>query len=198
MGFIKEIYSGNRAGLVVAFKDSETTNDYFNGDSVAAAMKHFHMYTQNNNIYIQTEDSVALENLSIKPEDANEFRATVDAIIVTLTDEQAIAAPVLFPIWQPDIDYSIGDRVRYDNKLYKVIQNHTSQPTWTPLESPSLFASLLTSNEGDVLDWVQPDSINTYMIGDKVRYDGKIYESLIDNNSWSPAEYPAGWAEATE
>lgn len=26
-------------------------------------------------------------------------------------------------------------------------------------------------------------------------FDGKVYESLINNNIWSPAAYPAGWQE---
>jgi hypothetical protein len=33
------------------------------------------------------------------------------------------------------------------------------------------------------------------MIGDKVSFEGKNYESLINNNVWSPAVYPAGWKE---
>jgi hypothetical protein len=43
-------------------------------------------------------------------------------------------------------------------------------------------------------DWVQPDSTNPYMIGDKVTFEGQIWESLIDNNVWSPTGYPQGWA----
>lgn len=34
------------------------------------------------------------------------------------------------------------------------------------------------------------------MIGDKVYYptaEDSIYESVIDNNVWSPTAYPAGW-----
>jgi hypothetical protein len=47
-------------------------------------------------------------------------------------------------------------------------------------------------------DWVQPDSTNAYMIGDKVKYEGVIYVSLIDNNIWSPVAYPAGWQVVEE
>ena len=35
------------------------------------------------------------------------------------------------------------------------------------------------------------------MKGDKVRCEGKIYESLIDNNVWKPTEYPQGWKDIT-
>ena len=104
--------------------------------------------------------------------------------------------PVLFPVWQINIAYKKGDRVRYNGKLYKVIQEHTSQLGWEPLVAPSLFASLLVDEETNkILDWVQPDSTNAYSIGDKVIFNEKTYESLIDNNVWSPEDYPAGWAE---
>jgi hypothetical protein len=31
------------------------------------------------------------------------------------------------------------------------------------------------------------------MVGDKVMFNGQVYESVINNNIWSPAAYPAGW-----
>lgn len=31
------------------------------------------------------------------------------------------------------------------------------------------------------------------MIGDKVLFNGQTYESIINNNTWSPADYPQGW-----
>lgn len=196
MGFIKEIYSDNRAGLIVLFGRGENSNTYFNGDSVEAAMEYFNLYLKNNQLYVKTEDEQAIENLGIKTEDAIEFRTTIDSIIETLSDEQAIMTPVLFPVWQINIAYKKGDRVRYNGKLYKVIQEHTSQLGWEPLVAPSLFASLLVDEETNkILDWVQPDSTNAYSIGDKVIFNEKTYESLIDNNVWSPEDYPAGWAE---
>ena len=50
----------------------------------------------------------------------------------------------------------------------------------------------------DIPEWEQPDSTNPYMTGDKVRFEGKVYQSLIDNNVWSPTAYPQGWEEVTE
>lgn len=45
----------------------------------------------------------------------------------------------------------------------------------------------------EIPEWTQPDASNPYMTGDKVTYEGVVYESTIDNNVWSPAAYPAGW-----
>lgn len=197
MGFIREIYSDNRAGLVVAFGRGETSENYFSGDSIEEAMKHFNLYLKGYEMYVKTEDEKAIEQLGINTEDAAEFRSTVNEIIGTLTDEQALAAPVLFPVWQAEVEYKAGDRVRYEGKLYKVLQDHNSQLDWEPISAPSLFASLLTDEEDpeNILPWTQPDSTNAYSIGDKVIFEEEIYESLIDNNVWSPADYPAGWSK---
>ena len=47
--------------------------------------------------------------------------------------------------------------------------------------------------DGSVPEWKQPDSTNAYMTGDKVKFEGQVYESLIDNNVWSPSANPSGW-----
>ena len=77
-----------------------------------------------------------------------------------------------------------------------LLQAHTVQEAWTPTDAPSLFAKVLVDPTGEtILDWEQPGSTNPYMTGDKVKYNGKTYESTIDNNIWSPVDYPAGWKE---
>ena len=112
-----------------------------------------------------------------------------------LTDEQAVQVPLIFEAWQVGVNYKVGKKLVYEEVLYKVLQDHTSQETWTPKDAPSLFARVLVDVGGAVLDWVQPDSTNPYMKGDRVKFEGKIYESLIDSNVWSPTAYPAGWKE---
>lgn len=46
----------------------------------------------------------------------------------------------------------------------------------------------------DAPAWVRPTGAHdAYSIGDRVTYQGRVYESLINGNSWSPAAYPQGW-----
>ena len=93
-------------------------------------------------------------------------------------------------------ELTVGEYIQYNDKLYKVLQAHTVQEQWTPEAAPSLFAEVLVDPTGEtILEWKQPDSTNPYMTGDKVKYEGAIYESLINNNVWSPAAYPAGWKQ---
>ena len=115
-----------------------------------------------------------------------------------LDDCIAYYIPDVFAEWSGNsVEYKKGDRVVYNGVLYKVLQDHTSQSTWTPTDAPSLFAKVLTSSES-ILEWEQPTAENAYMKGDRVRCEGKIYESAIDNNVWKPTEYPDGWKEVTE
>ena len=131
--------------------------------------------------------------------DVTSLKSVYAKMAASISDDVALAIPEIFPIWSANsVKYKTGDRVSYENVLYKVLQDHISQESWKPDVSPSLFAKILTSTDNTPKLWVQPDSTNAYKKGDRVTYNGKIYESLIDNNVWSPEGYPAGWKEITE
>lgn len=125
---------------------------------------------------------------------ALKLRPFIEKAAASLDDNDALEAIDLYPMWSGDsVGYFVGDRVRYNQVLYKVLQNHTSQETWTPESAPSLYAKVLIPSPDVIPDWEQPDSTNPYMIGDRVRFEGHIYESTIDNNIWNPRDYPGGW-----
>lgn len=113
----------------------------------------------------------------------------------------ALDSKELFPYWNVEAAYEVGARVRFEDTLYKCLQAHQAQADWTPTAAPSLWAKVLIPDPEVVPVWEQPDSTNPYMKGDRVHYptaDDPIYESLIDNNTWSPEAYPAGWQVVTE
>lgn len=127
---------------------------------------------------------------------ALKLRPLIEKAALSLDDAEALEGVVLFPRWSDDsVGYLVGDRVSYNGILYKCLQAHTSQETWMPTSAPSLWAKVLIPDENTIPDWEQPDSTNAYQIGDKVRYNGRVYESVIANNIWSPEAYPAGWKE---
>lgn len=141
-----------------------------------------------------SDSDITLDDLAII---AKNIRKLVELNSTNLDDDKASEVPFAYPYWKENHSYSINDRVRYNDILYKCLQTHRSQANWTPDVAPSLFGRILAP-EGDIPEWEQPDSTNGYMIGDKVRFEGRIYESLIDNNVYSPAAYPAGWREIIE
>ncbi len=124
-----------------------------------------------------------------------EFVTFLRSARLTADDQTALAGKELYPLWNETAVYKKGDRVRYDGVLYKCLQNHTAQASWTPTDAPSLWAKVLIPTPSVIPEWEQPESTNPYMKGDKVTYKGKTYESLIDNNVWSPEAYPQGWKE---
>ena len=114
---------------------------------------------------------------------------------LTADDQTALAGKDLYPLWNETEVYKAGDRVRYDEILYKCLQDHTAQASWTPTDAPSLWAKVLIPTPSEIPEWEQPGSANPYMKGDKVKYNGKTWESTIDNNVWEPGVY--GWGEVT-
>ena len=130
----------------------------------------------------------------------NQRKLALTFFAETLSDAQALQVPMLFDDFDGNgVAYEVGKRVLYNDILYKVIQAHTSQADWTPVAAPSLFAKVINETiDGSIPEFEQPDSTNPYMKGDRVIFNGKVYESLIDNNVYSPEAYPAGWKEITE
>lgn len=132
--------------------------------------------------------------MKVKREQLYRLRRAIEAGSVSLEDETAAEVPELFPKWKPGVELSADERVQHGGILYKVLQTHTTQEDWTPDAAPSLFARVLPGQDGgEIGEWVQPDSTNPYMAGDKVTHNGKTWESEIDNNVWEPGVY--GWRE---
>lgn len=123
-------------------------------------------------------------------EKARELRKILEKAMTatqSLTEAEAIAATCLYPKWSGNgVAYVKGQRVQDDGALYTVLQDHTSQAGWKPTAAPSLFAKVLIPDPSVVPEWVQPDSTNPYMKGDRVKHNGKVWVSLVDNNVWEP------------
>ena len=123
------------------------------------------------------------------------YRELIEKGSSSLPDADAIEVVGLFPAWAVGVAYSVGERVQYDGKLYKVVQAHTSQADWTPPTVPALFTEV--AKPGEIPVWKQPTGAqDAYNKGDKVHYptaDDPVYESKIDANVWSPEAYPDGW-----
>lgn len=126
-------------------------------------------------------------------EKARQLRKVIEQLSIFLEDDKALENTELFPIWEVNKSYSPGDRVRYNNTLYKCLIQHIGQESWNPVAAPSLWAIVLIPNPDVIPEWIQPDSTNPYMQGDKVKHMEKIWISNIDNNVWEPGIY--GWTE---
>ena len=123
---------------------------------------------------------------------AQKLRPYIEKAALSLSDEDALEAVDLFPKWDGlHGKYFVDDKVRYDGNLYKCLQEHISQNEWTPIAAASLWAKVLIPDPNIVPEWEQPDSTNAYKKGDRVMFEGQLYESTINSNVWAPNVY--GW-----
>lgn len=150
-----------------------------------------------------TPGTPALLTFGIRERTVEEIQhADVKTAISYLSDAQALTVKDLYADWDENgIGYITGNRVQYNGKLYKCLQEHTSQADWSPEAAPSLWAEILAGQEGTAIgEWVQPESTNPYNKGDRVVHNGKTWESLADGNVWEPGAQGAEslWKEVIE
>ena len=126
--------------------------------------------------------------------EAKAFRAKVERAAAAVQDDaESLELIELFPAYRVGVAYAVGDRIRYGEKLYRVVQAHTSQADWVPDGTPALY-TVVSVEEWP--DWVQPTGAHdAYAAGAKVTYNGKHWVSDIDNNTWAPGAY--GWTEVS-
>lgn len=116
----------------------------------------------------------------------------IQARVITFTDEQAATIPLLFADWTVGTDYKEDDIFRYHGNLYRVLQDTTAVEQYTPDSAVSLYKRIGDPDENGIFPWSQPfGATDAYMIGEKVSYNGQIWESICDNNVWMPGVY--GW-----
>ena len=125
---------------------------------------------------------------------ARDLRKKIEADAAVMDDEDALEHIELFPMWFGDkVLYNPGVRLRYKGKLYKVRKLHISQFDVTPDADDSLYEVVRPADSSDVIAWEQVTIQNPVNIGGKVLFEGNVYESIINNNVWSPAENPDAW-----
>lgn len=126
----------------------------------------------------------------MKHSTAIKYRQHLNSLIAPLNDEDALEMTELFPMWSLKA-YSIGDRVQYDEKLYKCVQAHTAQSDWAPDITPNLWTRVSVD---EYPEWIQPTGAqDAYRLGDKVSHLNKHWISDIDYNTYEPSVF--GWTE---
>ena len=115
--------------------------------------------------------------------------------------------PALFSYWRDNSDqlqWISGEQVEvgwmriYEDVKYEVVQAHQTQDDWTPTATLNVLWRVYVDPTVEVIPvWKQPTGAHdVYMKGARIHFPtitDPVYESLIDNNSWSPITYPAGW-----
>lgn len=131
-------------------------------------------------------------------EQAQAIRAGMQALARTAPDAVLLAQPMaMYDEWSADsVAYTLNDIRQYNGLLYRCVQAHTSQATWTPEAAPSLWTRIADPAQ-EWPEWIQPTGAhNAYAKGAKVSHNGKHWISDVDANVWEPGVY--GWTEQAE
>ncbi|MFL8888938.1 hypothetical protein [Helcococcus kunzii] len=154
----------------------------------------------------KTEEELKIEELE------KENKEMLKIITEKTTDAEKIELIKSFPLWEvgkdywSDMDIPFVVYPDYDTgSLYRVVNKDVvkSQSDWTPNVAVSLFKKVVPSGAilefGKNLDGSKRElATNPYSKGEKCIENGYIWSSLIDNNVWSPSNYPSGWKKERE
>ena len=87
---------------------------------------------------------------------------------LSVDDDTAVRMTAFYPEWEKGKQYTVGYKFQYLGKLYKVIQAHTSQETWTPDITASLYTRIDEVHDGTKYDPIPYE-------GNMTLYNGKYY-----------------------
>lgn len=130
---------------------------------------------------------------------AEQFRKAVQFFAQSLSDDAAMEIATVFPAYEVGKAYKVNEMFVYglndvgDPQLFRVVQAHTSQSDWKPDETASLYSAIGLNASGYPLYSQPTGAHDAYDKGDIVDYKGKLYESVMDDNVYSPETYPDAW-----
>ena len=105
-----------------------------------------------------TEREKALTKLFAKVNKGND--KVIMALLLNVLDPKTINAKKdviinAFDSYEVNIDYSVGDKFKFDGKLYEVIAEHTSVTEWVPSAEPTKYKEITferTENKEQLAD----------------------------------------------
>lgn len=141
--------------------------------------------------YTEPEPTEYVKDVPSADDIVSQLKTLVSEQVSELSDDDAKKVPALFPVWQTDEAYAVGDRVYYNGSLYKCVQAHTSQSTWNPKDATSLWANVSEESQEADGSREHPFAWESGMTS----YNGKYYTEegilyLCIRDSGNPLYFP--------
>ena len=129
---------------------------------------------------------------------ARELRAMIEkAAGAVLDNKDGSTAVELFPtLTGGGALVKSGTRINWKGALKRATVDLWDTAENTPEAAPNLWEDVLYKNGVRVI----PSPITAglaFSKGERCYWGDVLYESLLDSNTWTPEEYPAGWQEVT-
>lgn len=124
--------------------------------------------------WLQTETAIVREwevkkdNRPFTAEQITDIFIRENINTISVDDQTALRMKEFYPEWKTGVSVSVGHKVRYTGKLYKVVTAHTTQVDWTPDAAITMFEKLDETHDGTQYDPIPYD-------GNMTLYSGKYY-----------------------
>ena len=130
-------------------------------------------------------------------ERARALRPFIEKAAVSLDDKDASLSAELFPHMKYDgtlIAYRT--RINWNGTVKMAAQDLWDTETNNPDNAPTLWTDI-AYREGERIIPEVISAADAFSAGEKGWWGNDLMESLIDNNVWTPLQYPQGWAIVT-
>lgn len=116
----------------------------------------------------------------MKRNEAIYLRSVVEQAAQSLDDATALTAVRLYPEWAIGMIYPKGYKVQRNGKLWRVMQEHTSQIGWEPENAASLFEQIDETHSGTAADPIPYDGNMALESGKHYIQNGVVYRCNRD------------------
>jgi hypothetical protein len=99
---------------------------------------------------------------------------------LAVDDNIALRMREFYPSWESGKAYSVGYKVQYGGKLYKVTTAHTSQSDWTPDTAATLYSRIDETHDGSEFDPIPYEGNMALENGKYYTQNGEIYVCTRD------------------
>ena len=129
----------------------------------------------------------------MKRSEALKLRSAMELSAVSLNDQTASTAPVMFPrLKMGGSLIRTGTRINWKGVVKKASADLWDTPENNPDNAPSLWQDIAYKDGYRII----PDTLTVTAAFEKGEcgwWNGTLYRSLVDGNVYTPAVYPLGW-----
>lgn len=126
---------------------------------------------------------------------AKKLRPIVEQAAASLDDKTASEAPLLFPCLKQDGSLvRAGTRINHNGEIKKAAVDLWDTVDNSPDNAPTLWETLDYKDGYRII----PETITVtgaFAKGERGWWNGKLYESIAENNVYTPEQYARNWTE---
>lgn len=130
-------------------------------------------------------------------EEARALRALIEQAGDSLPDKEASQGPVLMRrLKGKGALIKAGTRINWKGVVKRAAVDLWDTPENTPDMAPDLWEDIGYKDGYRIIPAVITAGL-AFSTGEKGWWEGELYESLLDNNVWTPAAFSEGWKKVT-